>query len=234
MAGLENTVTAVYAAGERGAWERAREGAAVVVVDAFRANTTLAVLVSKGVRVIPVSSVEEAATYTRVDYRVGEQGSIRVRGFDFGNSPAELVPGAEMVLSTTNGTRIIGAAHGASVILASAFVSAHAVADELATGTWGMRVAVIGCGREGRRSGEDEYAAGAILHLLREKGARLDEQTERVVGLYLARPQKSLLRNSAARRLIRLGYEKDLDFCPAENAVPVIPFLKGGAFIDHR
>ena len=90
MAELENTVTAAYAAGERGAREAAREWAAVVVVDAFRASTTLAVLVSKGVRVISVASVEEAMTYTRADYRVGERDSIRVRGFDFGNSPTEI------------------------------------------------------------------------------------------------------------------------------------------------
>jgi 2-phosphosulfolactate phosphatase len=96
MAKLENPVTVVYAAGERGAREAAREGAAVVAVDAFRASTTLAVLVSKGVRVISVASVEEAAAYTRADCRVGERGSIRVRGFDFGNSPTE-IEAAELV-----------------------------------------------------------------------------------------------------------------------------------------
>lgn len=230
---------AVYAAGERGAREAAREGAAVVVVDAFRASTTIAVLVSKGVRVIPVASVEEAATHAEADYRVGERGSIRVRGFDFGNSPteveaAELVPGSKAVLSTTNGTRIIEAARGASAILAGAFVNAHAVADELATGAWGTRIAVIGCGWEGRRSGEDESAAGAILNRLRERGAGLDERAQRVAGLYLARPEKSLRRNSAARRLARLGYERDLDFCLAENTVPVVPRLEGDAFASRR
>jgi 2-phosphosulfolactate phosphatase len=140
-----------------------------------------------------------------------------------------------VVLSITNGTRIIEAAHCASAILAGAFVKAHAIADKLATGTWGTRVAVIRCGWEGRRSGEDESTTGAILHRMREKGAGLDERVERVVGLYLACPKKSSLRcNSAARRLIRLGYEQDLDFCLAENALPVVPFLKGGAFVDRR
>src|SRR5215210_9177219 len=119
---------AVYAAGERGTREAAREGAAVVVVDAFRASTTIAVLVRKGARVMPVASIEEAAAYAGADYRIGERGSAKVRGFDFGNSPteveaAELPPGATVVLSTTNGTRIIEAARGASEILASAFVN---------------------------------------------------------------------------------------------------------------
>jgi len=136
-------MTAVYASGER---EASREGAAVVVVDVCWASPTIAVLVRKGARVIPVASIEEAAVYSGADYRIGERDSVKARGFDFGNSPteveaAELAPGVRVVLSTMNGTRIIEAAHGAYAILASAFVNAHAVADELAIGAWGMRVA---------------------------------------------------------------------------------------------
>jgi 2-phosphosulfolactate phosphatase len=96
---------------------------------------------------------------------------------------------------------------------------------------------MIRCGWEGRRSGEDESTTGAILHRMREKGAGLDERVERVVGLYLACPKKSSLRcNSAARRLIRLGYEQDLDFCLAENALRLFPFSKGvpSSTVDRR
>ncbi len=230
---------ATYAAGERGARRAARDGAALVVVDAFRASTTIAVLVRKGARVISVASIEEAAAYPEADYRVGERGSKKVPGFDFGNSPTEidaavLTPGATVVLSTTNGTRIIEAARGAPVVLTGAFVNAHAVAEALATGELGARVAVIGCGWEGRGASEDESAAGAILHRLHAKVTQLDERARRIVGSYLARPEKSLRQNSAARRLKRLGYEKDLDFCLAENTLPLVPRLEGGAFVGQR
>lgn len=83
-------MNATYAAGERGARAAAREGAAVVVVDAFRASTTISVLVSKGARVVPVASIEEAASYAGAYYRIGERGSAKVHGFDFGNSPTEI------------------------------------------------------------------------------------------------------------------------------------------------
>lgn len=231
---------AVYGAGEKGARRAARDGAAVVVVDAFRASTTIAVLARKGALVIPVASIDEAATYAGADYRIGERDSKRVRGFDFGNSPtevemAELEPGATVVLSTTNGTRVIEAANGAPAVLTGAFVNAHAVADELASGAHDVeRVAVIGCGWEGRRALEDESAAGAILHRLRERGFELDERAERVVRVYLDRPEKSLRRNSAARRLTLLGNESDLDFCLAENTVPVVPRLEGDVFVSRR
>ena len=191
---------ATYAAGETGARAAARAGASVVVVDAYRASTTIAVLISKGARVLPVASIEEAAA-AKADYRIGERGSAKVKGFDFGNSPteiqtADIVPGATVALSTTNGTRIVG------------------------------------CGWKGRRASEDEAAAGAILSRLRERGASLDERAERGVDQYRRRSERSLRNNSAARRLMRLGYEHDLDICLALNAVPVSPRLLDGAFME--
>src|SRR5919106_1716176 len=179
-------MNATYATGERGARAAAREGAAGVGVGAVPASTTNAVLVCRGAPLGPPASIEEAATYPGVDYRIGERGGTKVQGFDFGNSPTEigaagLKRGATVVLSTTNGTRVVEAARSASAILAGAFVNAHAVADALAADANGARFAVIGCGWKGHRASEDESAAGAILHPLREKGAELDERAERAV-----------------------------------------------------
>jgi 2-phosphosulfolactate phosphatase len=133
-----------YAAGEREARAAARE-ASVVVVDAFRASTTITVLVKKGARVVPVASIEETASYIGADYRIGERGNAKVQGFDFGNSPTETeaselpLDGATLVLSTTNGTRVIEAARGIPVILTVTFENARTVADALATGDCGSR-----------------------------------------------------------------------------------------------
>jgi 2-phosphosulfolactate phosphatase len=225
-----------YAGGESGARAAARAGAAVVVVDAFRASTTIAVLVQKGARVVPVASIEQARSHVGADFRAGERGSARVAGFDFGNSPTEIleseVPtGSTVVLSTTNGTRVIEAAGGAPAILTGAFVNASLLADELVAGSYGSRVVVVGCGWEGRRASEDEAAAGAILHRLGEMGVELDERARRVVESYLCRPTGRLRNNSAARRLKRLGYERDLDFCLAEDTVPVVVRLVDGVFV---
>jgi 2-phosphosulfolactate phosphatase len=230
-------VIARYAGGESGARRAARAGSVVVVVDAFRASTTIAVLVSKGARVVPVASVEEAA-FARTDFRVGERGSVKVAGFDFGNSPTEILgskmpPGSTVVLSTTNGTRVLEAARGASTILTGAFINAGVIAGELAEegGYDGAEVVVVGCGWEGRHASEDEAAAGAILHRLRSRGAELDERARRVAEGYLSRPVGALRNNTAARRLKRLGYEGDIEFCLAEDTVPVVPRLVGDAFI---
>ena len=214
----------------------ARRGAAVVVVDAFRASTTIAVLVSKGARVVPVNSITEAADQ-EADFRIGERGSAKVSGFDFGNSPTELLEaeipaGSNVVLSTTNGTRVVEAAAGSPRIMTGAFVNAEAVAGALISEQW-EEIAVVGCGWEGHRSSEDETAAGAILYSLIQEGGESDERARRVVDRYLNTPWKTRLRrNSAARRLERLGYEKDLSLCLSENVLPVAPRLLRGAFVS--
>jgi 2-phosphosulfolactate phosphatase len=232
----KRALIAGYAGGESGSRGAARAGSAVVVVDAFRASTTIAVLISRGARVVPVASIEQARSHPGADLRAGERGSARVAGFDFGNSPTEIVeagvpPGSTVVLSTTNGTRVVEAAKGAPSILTGAFVNARSVAEELAAEAHGRRVVVVGCGWEGRRASEDEAAAGAILHRLREMGAELEERARRVAEVYLSRPAKLLRTNAAARRLERLGYGRDLDFCLAEDTVPVVPRLVHGVFI---
>ncbi len=225
-----------YAGGESGARAAARSGSVVVVVDAFRASTTIAVLIYKGARVVPVASVEEAAA-AETDFRVGERGSEKVAGFDFGNSPTEIVgseipPDSTVALSTTNGTRVVDAAAGARAILTGAFVNAGILAEDLANGTYGdAELVVVGCGWEGRRASEDEAAAGAILYRLQSRGADLDGRARRVVEGYVSRSGRTLRNNRAARRLKRLGYEGDLDFCLAEDTVPVVPRLVGGAFV---
>ena len=139
-----------YAGGESGARTAARAGSVVIVVDAFRMSTTIAVLVSKGARVVPVASVEEAAS-AETRFRIGERGSAKVASFDFGNSPTEILgsqvpPASTVALSTTNGTRVVEAASGRRTILTGAFVNAGILAEELAGETNDGAEVVVGCG----------------------------------------------------------------------------------------
>ena len=228
------TRIAAYAGGAIGARTAARAGSTIVVVDAFRASTTVSVFVSKGARVLPVASIEEAASF-QADFRAGERGSAKVAGFDFGNSPTEIMeakipPASTVAFSTTNGTRIVEAAEGAPAIFAGSFVNATVIADAIHEDGVELTT-VIGCGWEGHRSSEDEAAAGAILYRLENLGARLDERARRVVDAYLSRPFARLWSNRAARRLKLLGYGRDIDFCLAEDTVPVVPRMLGGAFV---
>ncbi len=91
MAGAENYgMIAGYAAGERGARAAAREGKAVVVVDAYRASTTIAVFVRKGARVIPVASIGEAVDYAGPTAVSGSVAALKCGALILGNSPTEI------------------------------------------------------------------------------------------------------------------------------------------------
>jgi 2-phosphosulfolactate phosphatase len=227
-----------YAGGAKGAREAARAGAAVVVVDAFRASATICVLVSEGARVVPLASVEDAAGVP-ADFRVGERGGEQVAGFDFGNSPtairaAGLPPNSTVAMTTTNGTRVVEAAEGSPAVVVGSFVNASSIAAHLTESGFG-EVVVVGCGWRGHRASEDEAAAAAILERLRKLGAELDGRALRIMEESRRRPAKSLTENIAARRLKRLGYEDDLEFCLAEDTVPIVPVLADGAFVEgHR
>lgn len=225
-----------YAGGARGARDAGRRGAAVVVVDAFRASATISVLVAGGARVIPVASISEAASM-EADLRVGERSGEKVPGFDFGNSPTEIlgagIPrGSTVALYTTNGTRVVEAAKNAPLVLIGTFVNASAVAAELSDVD--TDVVVAGCGWRGRRASEDEAAAGAIISRLVERGAEPDGRARNAMSRYLEGDRESLKRNSAALRLKHLGYERDLEFCLSEDIVPVSPRLMDGAFAARR
>ncbi|QYJ16948.1 2-phosphosulfolactate phosphatase [Rubrobacter xylanophilus DSM 9941] len=225
-----------YAGGVRGARSAARTGAVAVVVDAFRASATLAALVHRGAVVVTVASVEEALALP-ADLRVGERGGAKVPGFDLGNSPtavleARMEPGSRVVMTTTNGTRIVEAAAGATAVYAGSFVNAGALAHTLASAFPGGEIVVVGCGWRGHRSSEDEAAAGAIVHRLRGFGAGVDPRARVVEEAYLTRPLGRLTKNAAARRLARLGYARDVEFCLREDVLPAVPRLLKGAFVE--
>jgi hypothetical protein len=193
-----------YAGGESGARGAARAGSAVVVVDAFRASTTIALLVSKGAGVVPVVSVEEAAS-ADADFRIGERGSAKVAGFDFGNSPTEILgseipSGSTVVLSTTNGTRAI--------------VTAAARCDEVVTGSLLNLAAVAAAARE---RGED--VAVEVPH--RRMRRTEDEQAE--TGERDDRPGDLQRRHRFAEQRAQERIITDLDFmrCRAPAAAMI-------------
>ncbi len=134
---------------------------------------------------VPVASIEEAASEP-ADLRIGERGSAKVAGFDFGNPPTEilasnlrtcpLAPGLPSLLRTAPGS-LRQAPTDAPAVYAAAFVNVGARAGKLATF---QDVTVVGCGREaGRASSENEDAVGAILRRLEGRGAALEAWARR-------------------------------------------------------
>ncbi len=109
-----------------------------VVIDVFRAFSTACYAFDNGIsRLLDVATPAEAfALKEKLGNDViiaGEQNEVKPDGFDFSNSPTEMltgnVAGKKMIHCTTAGTRGIMSAAGATEVLAAGLVNAGAVAS---------------------------------------------------------------------------------------------------------
>lgn len=97
---------------------KATSDAAVVIIDVFRASTTITVVLEKEARcVVPVNTNNDALQLKNEHHIIiGEEHGLPPAAFDHGNSPWEIsqrvatLAGKIVVMKTTNGTRGILAA----------------------------------------------------------------------------------------------------------------------------
>jgi len=109
-----------------------------VIIDVFRAFSTACYAFDSGIsRLLDVASPEEAfALRDKLKAEViiaGEQDEKKPAGFDYGNSPTQMLTGSlsgkTMIHCTTAGTRGIMNATGATEIIGASLVNAGAVAS---------------------------------------------------------------------------------------------------------
>lgn len=148
--------------------------AIVVVVDVFRATTTMAAAFKNGVRSIrPVATVEEAQEYKSKGWLVGAERNVKRCDFaDFGNSPFDYTPekvaGKDVIFTTTNGTRAITIARSAYRVITGAFINLQAVADYC---LFHERDVVVLCsGWQDKVNTEDTLFGGALVDVLAQTG----------------------------------------------------------------
>lgn len=106
-----------------------------VIIDVFRAFSTACYAFGNGIqRIYPVGDLERAYQMKseHPEYiLVGERFEQKPEGFDFGNSPSQLLEasleGKTMVHTTSSGTQGIANATGADEILTGSFVNAGAI-----------------------------------------------------------------------------------------------------------
>jgi 2-phosphosulfolactate phosphatase len=214
-----------------------------VVVDVLRASTVIAYALDAGARgVIPVASVEEATRlFSTLDrgntLLAGERDSQPIEGFHLGNSPAEIRPdvvaGKTLLLTTTNGATALAALSGARGCATASLVNVTACAETLAGQP---RVAIVCAGSQGRFSLEDFLCAGMIVDALlaRVPDAALDD------GAHVARrvassPGQNLVetlrKTDHGRRLVDLGFERDLALTCDVDRFPTLPVLRDGRLV---
>ncbi|WP_346855603.1 2-phosphosulfolactate phosphatase [uncultured Draconibacterium sp.] len=106
-----------------------------VIIDVFRAFSTACYAFEKGIsKIIPVGNIELAYQLKKDNpdaILVGERNEQKPKGFDFGNSPSQLVnaliTAKTMIHTTSSGTQGIAGAVNANEILTGSFVNAGAI-----------------------------------------------------------------------------------------------------------
>ena len=206
-----------------------------IMVDVLRASTTIILALENFSKIIPVRSLEDAVQLAKEydSILAGERDGARVEGFDVGNSPLDIqkFKGESLVLSTTNGTRILEGIKGKTLI--GSFVNAKAVA-EMALKMAEDHIEVVMAGVNGNFVIEDFLGAGEIISHL--QGQKLDEMA--LAALLAAQnPEKvneAVCKSKSAHGLVKLGFEADVDFCLKRNSTTIVPLYENGCIKDFK
>jgi len=204
----------------------------VIVVDIFRASTTMCRMLHNGATaIIPVAEIEEAMRFKSDGYLVGAERHTRKCDFaDFGNSPFDYTPervaGREVVFTTTNGTMAIREGANAQELLIGSFSNIGALCRYCIEHA--ERIVVLCAGWNNRINLEDTIFGGALLERLSACGkVTIGSDAARVAQLLWleakADPMGFLMESEHYGRLIANGAEGDAAYCLSSDTVEIVP-----------
>jgi 2-phosphosulfolactate phosphatase len=215
----------------------------VVIIDILRATSTIAAALNNGARcVIPVDSVSRCIELGKqIDgITAGERDGKVADGLEHGNSPfeypAEFISGKTLVLTTTNGTRLLQMAldKNAQGIITGAFVNLSAVCDQLVAMKQNV---ILGCAAwKDKVNLEDTLFAGAVINRVRKHFSINCDSSHMAEALY-KKAEKNLFefmkKNEASHyhRLMGFGLEKDIRYCLTADQANVLPVYKEGKLV---
>lgn len=215
------------------------EESIVVVIDILRATSTITTALEKGAEsVIPVSTIEESRFYQKKGFLVAaERHGKKIDGFQFGNSPLELIANGKLnkqnlVITTTNGTRAIRLAKNANKVVIGSFLNMDILIDWLKTQD--RDVICLCAGWKNKFNLEDAVFAGALVYHLKDYFDDLCDSAIAAEKNYIAAKDnlKDFLKNSSHyKRLSQLGVENDISFCFSVNKTQIIPVLKENCLV---
>jgi 2-phosphosulfolactate phosphatase len=177
-----------------------------VIIDVFRAFSVACYAFDSGaVRLIAVGDVNDAFALKK-KYKnsvlVGERDEKKIKGFDFGNSPTEMLKadleGVTVIHTTTAGTNGLVNANDASLLLTGSFVNAGAVARYIRSLEPDI-VSLVAMGYRATVSAEEDILCAELI-ADRLKGRKSDF-TENI----------SSLRNSSGKRFFNPA---NIEFSP--------------------
>ncbi len=205
----------------------------IILIDIFRATTTITAALHAGVpKLLPVSSLEEARKSRAPGVLLGgEHKAAKPYDFDLGNSPLEYVPekigNKTVVFYTTNGTRVLALIKEAPQIVFGSFWNISAI--ESYTKKWNGDVALVCAGWRSHVALEDAVFAGALVERLEDEFTPYADDP--VIAKMLWEQGKDnldeyLRRGTHWRRLKRQGVGQDFEVCLRQDVTDVIPVYR--------
>ena len=219
--------------------------AVVVIIDVFRATSTIASALHNGARcVIPVDSVPKAIEISKnIDgIAAGERDGKIADGLLHGNSPLEygrdFIENKTLVLTTTNGTRLLHMAleRGADTIISGSFPNLSAVCNYLVETNKNV---VLGCaGWKDRFNLEDTLFAGAVISQVKKQFTIHCDSSlmaETMYDKYKKNLPAFAPKLTHYHRLVdRFGLIEDINFCLTNDVANVLPIYKEGKLLIDK
>lgn len=215
----------------------------VVIIDVLRAASTIATALHNGARsVIPVDSVSRCIELGKqIDgITAGERDGKIAGGLQYGNSPfdypEDFIKGKTLILTTTNGTRLLQMAldRGAKEIITGSFPNLSAVCDHLLAIKQNV---ILGCAAwKDKVNLEDTLFAGAVIARVKE---HFDIQCDssHLAETLFNKAEKDVFgfmkKNEASHylRLMGFGVEKDIRYCLTADVANVLPVYEEGKLV---
>lgn len=219
--------------------------AIVVIIDVFRATSTIATALYNGAeRVIPVAAVDECKRLgNEIPNAVtaGEREGKVIEGLQYGNSPAEyprtFIEGKTLVLTTTNGTKLLHMAFskGCAEVITGSFPNLTSVCHYLLAQNKNV---VLGCsGWKDMFNLEDTLFAGAVIDRVKEHFTIHDDASLMAQQMYRLHEQnlfRFIQHTTHWHRLAAYGLEKDLQYCISIDVASVLPVFMNGDLVVHQ
>ena len=216
----------------------------VVIIDVFRATSTMATALYNGAsKIIPVDSAELCIEMGKQTGGItaGERDGKIIPGLSYGNSPSEyprsFIENKTLVITTTNGTKLLHMAlkQGAKEVITGSFPNLSRVVNFLKEQNANV---ILGCsGWKNRFNIEDTLFAGAVIEEIKDQftihcdssfmANQLYNQHKEVLPDYI----KTL---THWHRLAAYGLEDDMQYCVSKDVAPSLPIFKNGALIDLK
>ncbi|SHE36709.1 2-phosphosulfolactate phosphatase [Marinitoga hydrogenitolerans DSM 16785] len=207
-----------------------------VVIDTLRATSTIATALSVGAEYISVVDNPDEAFKIKEDNTllVGERNAMKISGFDYSNSPSEILKNAahfkdkKIVLCTTNGSKALLLANSKGITIATSLLNLKATLQYLIAKKIDD-IGIICSGTDGRVSLEDVFTAGRILSVLSKQDITYFND-ESYIALNMANiPHTRIMQYSThSQKLKKIGLDKDLTMCFNESLLNVVPISKMG------